>query len=216
MTTAGAFLATNNVKKLAELRRIVEEQGLEVDVITMTEVAPYPTPDETEWTFAGNALIKARAGVQQTGLVSLADDSGLCVDALGGMPGVRSSRWAGPENDDIANLELVLRQIDDVPPERRSAQFRAVVALVTPDGREFTFEGVMAGSLAFAPRGDNGFGYDPIFLADAQSTPPGEPRRTNGELAPAEKDAISHRGQALRAMLPTLARILGLRSDEKE
>jgi len=216
MTTASAFLATNNPKKLAELRRIVEEQGLEVDIITMTEVAPYATPDETEWTFAGNALIKARAGVQHTGLVALADDSGLCVDALGGMPGVRSSRWAGPENDDIANLELVLRQIDDVPPERRAAQFRAVVALVTPDGREFTFEGVMPGCLTFAPRGADGFGYDPIFVADAQDLKPGEPRRTSAELAPAEKDAISHRGQALRAMLPTLIKILGLRPAEKE
>jgi len=211
--TAQVFLATNNPKKLSELRRIVEEQGLEIDIITMTEVAPYPTPDETEWTFTGNALIKARAGARHTGLVAIADDSGVCVDALGGMPGVRSSRWAGPENDDIANLELLLRQIDDVPPERRSAQFRAVVALVTPDAREFTFEGVMPGSLAFAPRGAGGFGYDPIFIADAQSPPP---KRTNAELTPAEKDAISHRGQALRAMLPTLAQELGQRSDEKE
>ena len=214
--TAQVFLATNNPKKLSELRRIVEEQGLELDIVTMNDVTPYPTPDETEWTFAGNALIKARAGTRHTGLVAIADDSGVCVDALGGMPGVRSSRWAGPENDDVANLELVLRQIDDVPPERRLAQFRAVVALVTPDGREFTFEGVMPGSLAFAPRGAGGFGYDPIFMANAQSTPPGEPRRTNAELTPAEKDAISHRGQALRAMLPTLVEILGPRPAEKE
>jgi len=201
------FLATNNRHKLEELERILAEQNLSIDVATMADVEPYPEPDETELTFTGNALIKARAGCLHTGLVSLADDSGICVDALGGMPGVRSARWAGLGHDDQANLDLVLRQIDDVPHPRRGAQFKAVVALVTPDGREFTFDGVMEGRLSFEPRGDGGFGYDPIFEASAQ--PAGGPR-TNAELTPAEKDAISHRGQALRAMLPTLVQVMGL------
>jgi len=207
VTAPKVFLATNNAHKLAELERIIDEQALNITVATMADVAQYPEPDETELTFAGNALIKARAGCEHTGLVSLADDSGLCVDALCGMPGVRSSRWAGPGHDDLANLDLVLRQIDDVPAPRRGAQFKAVVALVTPDGREFTFEGVMNGRLALAPRGDGGFGYDPIFEADAQ---PAGPTRTNAELTPAEKDAISHRGQALRAMLEILTQVMGL------
>lgn len=205
--TKQVFLATNNTKKLAELRRILDEQHLDVDVVTMADVEPYPEPAECEWSFAGNALIKARAGLAHTGLISLADDSGLCVDALGGMPGVRSSRWAGPDRDDNANLELVLRQIDDVATGRRGAQFRAVVALVSPDGQEFTSEGVMAGKLTHAPHGLGGFGYDPIFVADEQPT---EHARTNAELSPDEKDAISHRGRAIRAILPNLADLLGL------
>ena len=208
MANAQIFLATNNPKKLTELRRILKEQYLDIDVKTMDDVPEYPEPDENEWTFAGNALIKARAGVRHSGMITLADDSGLCVDALGGMPGVRSSRWAGMEHEDVANLELVLRQIDDVPPGRRSAQFRAVVALVTPDGQEYTFEGVMTGCVANQPRGARGFGYDPIFVADDQITEPGGRRRTNSELTAPEKDAISHRGRAIRAMLPTLVKVL--------
>jgi len=208
--TASVFLATNNKKKLTELRRIVAEQGLDIDIVTMADIAPYPEPDETEWTFAGNALIKARAGASHSGLVSLADDSGICVDALGGMPGVRSARWAGVEHEDVANLDLVLRQIQDVPKEKRTAQFRAVVALVSPDGRGFTFDGVMTGRIAMAPRGAHGFGYDPIFVADDQTMIPGERARTNAELTAEEKDAISHRGRALRAMLPKLVELLDL------
>ena len=215
MTSQQVFLATNNSKKSSELRRIIREQLLDIEVITMTDVKPYPEPDEIEWTFAGNALIKARAGVQHTGMITLADDSGLCVDALGGMPGVRSSRWAGMDHEDVANMELVLRQIDDVPPGLRSAQFRAVVALVTPDGREYTFEGVMTGRVAATARGSRGFGYDPIFVADDQICEPGERLRTNSELSPAEKDAISHRGRAIRAMLPTLIEIMGLTPGKK-
>jgi len=208
--TASVLLATNNKKKLTELRRIVAEQGFDLDIVAIADIEPYPEPDETEWTFAGNALIKARAGAQHSGLVTLADDSGICVDALGGMPGVRSARWAGMEHEDVANLDLVLRQINDVPAGRRTAQFRAVVALVTPDGLEFTFDGVMTGRITNAPRGARGFGYDPIFVADDQPVIPGERMRTNAELTAEEKDAISHRGQALRAMLPTLIQVLGL------
>ncbi|MCL2783327.1 MAG: RdgB/HAM1 family non-canonical purine NTP pyrophosphatase [Propionibacteriaceae bacterium] len=208
--TAKVFLATNNTKKLTELRRILKEQNLDICVVTMQDVEPYPEPAEDEWTFAGNALIKARAGVAHSGLVTLADDSGLCVDALGGMPGVRSSRWAGMEHEDVANLELVLRQVDDVPMGKRSAQFRAVVALVTPDGQESTFEGVMTGHLANTPRGARGFGYDPIFVADDQVMGDAKRLRTNSELSPEEKDAISHRGRAIRAMLPALVQVLDL------
>ena len=204
------FLATNNAKKSTELRRILKEKAVDIAVATMADVEAYPEPAETEWTFAGNALIKARAGVEHSGLVTLADDSGLCVDALGGMPGVRSSRWAGPGHEDVANLELVLRQVDDVPPEKRTAQFWCVMALVTPDGREFTFEGVMTGRLANTTRGARGFGYDPIFIADDQVIPPGGRPRTNAELTTDEKDAISHRARAIRAMLPTLLDVLGL------
>jgi len=206
--TARVFLATNNAKKLAELRRIIADQGADIEVASMDDVVAYPQPAETEWTFAGNALIKARAGVEHTGMVSIADDSGICVDALGGSPGVRSSRWAGPECEDVANLELVLRQIDDVEHPRRTAQFRAVVALVTPDGQEFTFDGEMKGCIARAPRGAHGFGYDPIFVPDDQPKEDCDRRRTAAEMSSAEKDAISHRGKALRAMMPTLVEVL--------
>ena len=198
------FLATNNAKKLAELRRILAEQGTDVEVVSMADVAPYPEPAETASTFEGNALIKARAGAAHSGLVTVADDSGICVDALGGSPGVRSARWAGSQHDDRANLELLLRQIDDVPDERRGAQFRAAVALVTPDGREFTFDGVMPGRITDAPRGTGGFGYDPIFVPDEQDVAPGARPLTSAEMTASTKDAISHRGRALRAMLPTL------------
>lgn len=200
------LLATHNQAKLTELARIVE--GLGVDVLSLAEVEDYPEPAETEWTFEGNALIKAREGCRRTGLACLADDSGLCVDALGSMPGVRSSRWAGPDHDDAANLELVLRQIDDVADGKRGAQFVCVVALVLPDGREFTVRGEMAGHLIHQQRGTNGFGYDPIFIADD------EPNKTTAELSSKRKDEISHRGKALRAMVPILADVLGI--DEGE
>ena len=202
--TIQILLATGNHKKLAELRRIIAEQHLDLEVLGLRDVPGYAEPAETEWTFEGNALIKARAGVAHTGLPTLADDSGLCVDALNHMPGVRSARWAGPEQEDIANLELVLRQVDDVPADRRQAQFVAVMALVLPDGREFTARGEMSGRLAHAARGGHGFGYDPIFVADDQTLPPGGVPRTNGQLAGPEKDAISHRGKAVRKILQIL------------
>lgn len=204
------LLASNNAKKLAELRRIIAEFGFDIEVLGLGDVQPYPEPAETEWTFEGNALIKARAGLAHTALPTLADDSGLCVDALNQMPGVRSSRWAGPTHDDLANLELVLRQIDDVPDELRTASFVAVLALALPDGREFTTVGEMPGRLARAAEGTGGFGYDPIFRAAEQS---GGRQRTNAELSPAEKDAISHRGKAVRAMMPILRQALSEQED---
>lgn len=199
--TVQLLLASSNAKKLTELERILAEQGLAWQVRVPADFPGLADPAETEWTFAGNALLKARAWAAHSGLPTLADDSGLCVDALNQMPGVRSARWAGPQQDDAENLALVLRQIDDVPEGRRGARFVAVVALVTPDGTEFTTRGEMPGELTRLPRGTGGFGYDPIFEAEEQ---PAGPRRTNAELSPAEKDAISHRGHALRAMIPIL------------
>ena len=183
------LLATRNVKKLRELQRILSSVALD----GLDDVPPYPEVPETGLTFTENALIKARAGVAHTGLPTVADDSGLAVDALGGMPGVFSARWAGRHGDDRANLELVLAQIADVPDEHRGAAFVCAAALVLPDGHEWTVEREMRGRLVRSPRGSGGFGYDPIFIADGET-------RTNAELSPAEKDAISHRGKAFRAL----------------
>ena len=194
-------LATRNPHKLDEIRRIVAEANLDIDLIAADDGAPDVA--ETEPTFAGNAMLKARALAAHTGLPAIADDSGLCVDALNGMPGVLSARWCGRHGDDQANLELVLGQLSDVPDFRRSAQFVCAAALVVPAGTldgqpiERVVEGTVEGALTREPRGTNGFGYDPIFV------PRGE-RRTTAEMDPDEKDAISHRGQAMRALVPVL------------
>ena len=190
------LLATRNPKKLVELQRILSG----VSLVGLDDVPPYPEVPETGLTFAENALIKARAGVAATGLPTVADDSGLAVDALNGMPGVFSARWSGRHGDDKANLELVLAQIVDVPDPLRGAAFIAAAALVLPDGREWTVEGEMRGRLVRAPRGSGGFGYDPIFVASGAA-------RTNAELTPAEKDAISHRGKAFRALAALMAEV---------
>ena len=202
--TTSVVLATNNAKKLAELRRIVVEEGLDIEVLGLGDVATFPEPAETEWTFEGNALIKARAAAQHTGLVALADDSGICVDALNQMPGVRSARWAGPQHDDLANLDLLLAQISDVRDPHRTARFVAAMALATPDGREFTSRGEMPGRITGAPRGEGGFGYDPIFVPDE-----GEADLTTAQMTPEAKDTISHRGKAVRAIIGTLASVIG-------
>ena len=191
---ARLLLATRNRKKLEELRRILGS-AFGVEVIGLADVEPYDELPETGATFAENALIKARRGVEQTGLPTVADDSGLTVDALNGMPGVLSARWAGGHGDDEANLRLILDQLADTRDDRLGAAFVCAAALVTPDGREMVTEGRMAGRLVRKPRGTNGFGYDPIFVADGKTL-------TNGELPPGEKDAISHRGKALRALGP--------------
>ena len=190
-------LATNNAAKLAELRRIVTEAAAEIEVLGLADVPPYPEPAETGPTFADNALLKARACLAATGVPALADDSGLEVEVLNGMPGVRSARWAGPQASDADNNDLLLRQLFDVPAEGRSARFVCAMAAVLPNGAEHVRLGIMSGRLTEAPMGDNGFGYDPLFMADGQMV-------TNAELAPAAKDAISHRGQAIRAMAPVL------------
>lgn len=188
------LLASHNAKKLAELRRLAD--GLGIDVVGLDDVAAYPEPVEDGDTFTDNALLKARAGFQATGLPTLADDSGIEVDALNRMPGVRSARWAGSRKDDAANNALLLAQIDDVPSAKRSGRFVCVVALVSPAG-EHVVRGELAGSIATEPRGDNGFGYDPLFVPVGHT-------RTTAEMPSAEKDAISHRGQAMRAVLPLL------------
>jgi XTP/dITP diphosphohydrolase len=190
-------LATRNEHKVAELRRILNETGMDAELIGTDAYPALPEIAETGTTFAANALIKARAVAEHTGLPAVADDSGLCVDALNGMPGIYSARWAGVHGDDAANLTLLLAQLQDVPENRRSAHFQCAAAFVTPDGDERICEGTLDGLITQAPRGANGFGYDPIFV------PMGEVR-TTAEMSAAEKDAVSHRGRAFRALAPLL------------
>ena len=186
-----AVLATRNDHKVAEVTRILQAEGVDIGLGAL----PVEAPDvaETESTFAGNALLKARSAALATGLPAIADDSGLCVDALHGMPGVLSARWAGRHGDDAANLALVVAQMSEVPDARRGAQFVCAAAWVSPNGDEHVVEGVLEGSLAHGPKGAGGFGYDPIFLPLGYAL-------TTAELRPHEKDAISHRGQALRLL----------------
>jgi XTP/dITP diphosphohydrolase len=191
------LLASRNAKKLAEMRRIVIPAVPELTVLGLDDVELYDEVPETGATFADNALIKAREGFAHTGLPTVADDSGLTVDALNGMPGVLSARWSGRHGDDLANLQLVLDQLSDTPDERLGAAFVCAVALVSAAG-EVVVNGRMPGRLIRTPRGENGFGYDPIFV-------PSGHERTSAELPSAEKDAISHRGQALRALVPHVA-----------
>ena len=171
------------------------------DVVGLADVPDFPEAPETGATFAENALAKARDAAAATGLPSVADDSGLAVDALNGMPGVLSARWSGRHGDDRANLELLLAQVGDVPDERRGAAFVCAAALVVPGGPETVVHGAWTGRLTRAPRGTNGFGYDPIFVPDGET-------RTSAELSADEKDAASHRARALQALLPHL-RALG-------
>lgn len=186
-------LATRNAGKVAELQVLLTE----VELVGLGEVAAYDEPAETGATFAENALIKARAAVAATGLAAVADDSGLAVDALNGMPGVLSARWAGRHGDDVANLQLVLDQIADVPDERRGAAFVCAAAYVGTDGTVIVEEATWRGRLTREPLGDNGFGYDPIFVPEGQD-------RTSAQLEPREKNAISHRAQAFRALAARL------------
>ena len=187
-------LATHNAKKLVELRRILAASGLQVTVLGLDDVPSYPEPAETERTFEGNALVKARAAASATGLSALADDSGLEVDVLNGMPGVRSARWAGAGASDADNLDLLLRQLDDVPDAGRTARFVCAMAWVRPEGTEHVVRATMEGCLGREKRGHRGFGYDPAFVPEGHS-------RTSAELGPDEKDAISHRGRAVSAMV---------------
>jgi len=196
-------LATHNAHKVRELRDILRPllPGLHAsDVVGAGDVGTEP-PVEDGVTFAENALIKARALAAATGLPAVADDSGLCVDVLGGAPGVFSARWSGRHGDDVANLELLLAQLAEVPPPHRGAHFACAAALVTPSGTEIVEEGTMPGMLLTAPRGDGGFGYDPILQ------PAGE-NRSAAELTAEEKNAISHRGKAFRALAPHIVAAL--------
>ena len=187
------LLATRNAKKLVELQRILDRAlgAGEVALVGLADVPAYDEVPETGLTFVDNAVLKAREGAAHTRLPTVADDSGLAVDALNGMPGVFSARWAGRHGDDVANLELVLAQLSDVDDLHRGARFVCAAALVLPSGEEYTVSGEMPGRLIRAPRGSGGFGYEPIFEPDGYT-------RTSAELDPAEKDAISHRGKAFR------------------
>ena len=197
------LLASRNQKKLGELRRILEAEGISgIEVVGLSDVEEFPEAPETAPDFEGNAVAKARDAVAATGLPAIADDSGLAVDALNGMPGVLSARWSGRHGDDEANLDLVLGQLTDTPDERRGAAFVCAAALVLPGGGETVVRGEWRGSLIRERRGTNGFGYDPIFVPDGGA-------RTSAELPPAEKDASSHRGRALRALVPELRELAG-------
>ena len=208
------LVASRNAKKLAELRRVLDAEGIVgIEPIGLDEVPDFPEEPEDGATFAENALIKARSGARATGVPCLADDSGLAVDALNGMPGVLSARWAGRHGDDTANNALLLAQLTDVPDARRGAAFVSACALVVPGGEEVgddaveaaggetggetVEEGRWSGSVLREPRGEGGFGYDPLFLPEGSD-------RAAAELTPAEKDAASHRGRALRALAPAL------------
>jgi XTP/dITP diphosphohydrolase len=202
---ARVFLASRNAKKLAEMQRILAEHVPEVEVLGLDDVEHYDEPVEDQPTFEGNALLKARAAVAATGLPSLADDSGLCVDALNGMPGVLSARWSGPPKSDHRNNQLLLDQLADVPDERRGAHFVCSVAFCYPVGEagaaEHVVEGRMDGRIVRECRGTGGFGYDVVFAADGYDV-------TTAELSVADKDAISHRGKALGAIAPLVADVL--------
>ena len=199
--TTRVVLATRNQHKVTELRRILEGSGLAVDLIGTQEFPDLPDVAETGSSFAANALLKARDVAHRTGLIAIADDSGLCVDALNGMPGIFSARWAGRHGDDRANVDLLLAQLADVPSLRRGASFHCAAALATPQGEERVVEGVLDGGVIEQPRGSNGFGYDPVFVPRGYVL-------TTAELTPQEKDAISHRGQAFRALVPVLSDLL--------
>lgn len=190
-------LATRNAKKLAELDRLLASAGLDVEILGSDAFSDLPEIEETGSTFAENSLIKARAVAAHTGLIAIADDSGLCVDALDGQPGIYSARWAGPGATDESNLDLVLEQIRDVEPAQRTAHFACAAALVLPSGEEYVVQGQVDGVLLTQRRGAGGFGYDPIFLPDGFEI-------TTAEMTSDQKDAISHRGQAMRALVPLI------------
>ncbi|WP_102416951.1 RdgB/HAM1 family non-canonical purine NTP pyrophosphatase [Mycobacterium sp. 4858] len=191
------LVASRNTKKLAELRRVLDAAGLTaLRLVSLRDVPSFDEAPEDGATFEDNALAKARDAFAATGLASVADDSGLEVAALNGMPGVLSARWSGRHGDDAANTALLLAQLRDVPDERRGAAFVSACALAGPAG-EVVVRGEWTGSIAREPRGDGGFGYDPVFVPDGSD-------RTAAELSPEEKDAVSHRGRALALLVPAL------------
>ena len=191
------LVASRNPKKLAELRRVLDAAGLTgLRLVSLRDVPPFDEAPEDGATFEQNALAKARDAFAATGLASVADDSGLEVAALNGMPGVLSARWSGKHGDDAANTALLLAQLRDVPDERRGAAFVSACALAGPSG-EVVVRGEWPGSIAREPRGQGGFGYDPVFVPDGSD-------RTTAELTPEEKDAVSHRGRALALLVPAL------------
>lgn len=196
-------LATHNAHKAVEIAAILAEvvPGLTADDVAAASAFGAPAPVEDGVTFEENALIKARALAATSGLPAIADDSGIAVDVMGGAPGIFSALWAGEHGRDVENLALLLAQMADIPDEHRGAEFVCAAALVTPDGVEVVERGVLRGVLTREARGENGFGYDPAFVADGETL-------TNGELTPARKNEISHRGRAFRALGPHVARLL--------
>ncbi|AZM46238.1 non-canonical purine NTP pyrophosphatase, RdgB/HAM1 family [Streptomyces sp. WAC 06738] len=201
MTAHRLVLATRNAGKITELRAILGEAGVDAELLGAADFPDVPDVPETGVTFAENALLKAHALARATGLPAVADDSGLCVDVLGGAPGIFSARWAGRHGDDAANLALLLAQLSDVGPGHRAAHFACAAALALPDGTERVAEGKLEGTLRYEPAGTGGFGYDPVLQ------PLGEDR-TCAELTPEEKNAISHRGKAFRALAPAVRELL--------
>ena len=196
-------IATRNGGKIIEFRRILDAiSSGAIDLIGIDQFPDLIDVEETGTTFEENALLKARYTAKMTGLPSLSDDSGLCVDALGGAPGIFSARWAGKHGDDKVNLEKVLDELKDVPDSQRGAHFICVAALVMPDGREQLAQGRFEGKILRAPVGNQGFGYDPIFAPLGMSI-------SSAEMSAQEKDAISHRGKSLRAIAPHVIEILG-------
>ena len=196
------ILATRNAGKITELHAILADAGLTHDLVGADAYPDVPDVKETGVTFAENALLKAHALAQATGLPAVADDSGLCVDILGGAPGIFSARWAGRHGDDAANLALLLAQLGDIDTPHRGAYFACAAALALPDGTERVVEGRLTGTLRTAPAGAYGFGYDPILQPDGET-------RTCAELTPDEKNAISHRGKAFRALVPVVRELVG-------
>ncbi len=203
MSRTRLVLATRNEGKVVELRRILAQHAdlAEVSLIGLDSLPQIGEIPETGMTFAENAMLKARTVVERTGWPAIADDSGLTVDALNGMPGIFSARWSGRHGEDEANLDLLLAQLTDVPGRRRGGAFVCAAAAVVPGAGEEVVEGRLTGTILRERRGSGGFGYDPIFLPRGES-------RTTAEMPAAEKDAISHRGQAFRALAPRLADLL--------
>ena len=201
--TTRLILATRNAGKITELKAILADAGLTHDLVGADAYPEIPDVRETGVTFAENALLKAHALAKATGLPAVADDSGLCVDVLGGAPGIFSARWAGRHGDDTANLNLLLAQLGDIDADtHRGAHFACAAALALPDGTERVVEGQLRGVLRHAPSGSGGFGYDPILQPEGET-------RTCAELSAAEKNAISHRGKAFRALVPVIRELLG-------
>ncbi|MEV0780448.1 RdgB/HAM1 family non-canonical purine NTP pyrophosphatase [Streptomyces sp. NPDC050428] len=196
------ILATRNAGKLTELTAILADAGLTHDLVGADAYPDIPDVKETGVTFAENALLKAHALARATGHPAVADDSGLCVDVLGGAPGIFSARWSGTHGDDPANLALLLAQLSDIAPPHRTAHFTCAAALALPDGTERAVEGQLRGTLRHSPAGTGGFGYDPILQPENDT-------RTCAELTPAEKNTISHRGKAFRALVPAVRELLG-------
>ncbi|OZC64468.1 non-canonical purine NTP pyrophosphatase, RdgB/HAM1 family [Rhodococcus sp. 15-725-2-2b] len=203
MPESKLLVASRNAKKLRELRRVLDAAGVAgIELVGLDEVPPFPEAPEIGATFEENALAKARDGAAATGMPCVADDSGIEIDALNAMPGVLSARWSGTHGQDEANTALVLAQLSDTPDERRGAAFVSACALVIPGGTETVVRGEWRGVVGREPMGENGFGYDPIFVPEGDG-------RSAAQLSPEEKDAASHRGRALRMLVPSLGELAG-------